>query len=84
MYPKNIILKTYTEPILIDFEKSEFRGLMDRFWRDIDDFIGEIARNVPYGNRFDSISRECIMNIAYKREPTIELINEILETLKGI
>lgn len=84
LFSKNVVLDDNYDPIIIDFEKSNFNSNLMRFWRDIDDFIGDIARYL-LTSELDTICREQVfMNLAFNKPPTQDLINRFIESLRNL
>jgi hypothetical protein len=85
LFPKNIILKTYKDPLLIDFEMSRFNKSHMVFWRDIQDFMGRICHYVKFANELDDIVRKyCIMNLASQNEPSRSIINNFAKDIRDL
>ena len=85
-FSKNIILRSITDPLLIDFEKSSFNeeGKLSLFWRDIDCLLMEVSGYI-FKNELSEISNKyVIISRAYNKEPTPELISEICKDLQKI
>lgn len=83
LFPKNVVLDTEYQPILIDFEKSAFNANHMQFWRDLDDFMGSVARTIfP---ELDDISRShVVMNQAYNRKPDKTNILALLVAIRNM
>jgi serine/threonine protein kinase len=85
LFPKNVILRNQKDPVIIDFEKSSFNRSIMIFWRDIQDFLGEVCRFVSYGNELDNIVHKyCIMNLAVSNEPSQKIINDFAKDISGL
>lgn len=83
-FSKNIVLKTLSDPILIDFERSSFNNNIDQFWRDIDDLLGDISFYI-YNVELSRISREhLLLNRAYLKKPDITNISILCESIKNM
>jgi len=79
-FPKNIIIDDDGYPLIIDYEKSYFNNTTShtQFWRDLSDFLS----TVNYLKNLDNVIREhCMINGAYNKKPTSELINNLLPSL---
>lgn len=88
-FAKNILLETYEDPIIIDFEKSTIDNSKDTlmFWRDIQDLLSEVSMYVGFQGgspMYDLIRKHCGMNLAYNKMPTRDLINEMVVDLKNL
>jgi len=81
--PKNIILNNDYEPLIIDFENSNFNGNIITFWRDLDRFFFIIQRYVKI-NIDDFIRENIIMNMAYNKKPSKENITLLLNNFQKI
>jgi serine/threonine protein kinase len=83
-YPKNIMIDEKEEPIIIDFEMSEFNKDSSLFWRDLSGFLDSVG-SFRYWSELDIIVRNhIIMARAYNRTPTIELINELCTAIRNL
>ena len=81
--PKNIILNDNNEPLIIDFENSNFTGNIMSFWRDLDRFFYIIQRCIEFDlNNF--IRDNITMHMAYNRKPTEEIIILLLNNFQNI
>jgi serine/threonine protein kinase len=81
--PKNIILNDNNEPLIIDFENSNFTGNIMSFWRDLDRFFYIIQRCINFDlNNF--IRDNITMHMAYNRKPTEEIIILLLNNFQNI
>ena len=81
--PKNIILNNNNEPLIIDFENSNFTGNIMSFWRDLDRFFYIIQRCINFDlNNF--IRDNITMHMAYNRKPTEEIIVLLLNNFQNI
>lgn len=82
LFTKNILLKSYTEPIIIDFEHSQFRNDTMRFWRNLQGLIEEVSQYVQFS--LDTVSREhCVINSAYNTTPTKENIASLIKHIQS-
>jgi serine/threonine protein kinase len=86
LFPKNIVLDSNYNPILIDFEKSMLNAprRLDRFWQDVDGFLGEIAR-YTYVNELYDIMRVITCQRAYNVESALNTnIKDILQIISNL
>lgn len=83
LFTKNIVLDDNYNPIIIDFEKSVFDKSLTTFWRDIDDFFGDISRYI-FRNEVDIISRVIMINRAYGIEPSEKIIEDLIYAVKNL
>lgn len=86
LFTKNILLASNTEPVLIDFEKSDFddRNKRQRVWRDIDALLGDVSRYM-WKDELSDISQELvIIPLAYQEEPTIAHVDRICRRLRAL
>lgn len=85
LFPKNIVMKTLKDPIIIDFKMSRLDLTSMTFWRDIQDFLGRITYYVKNTNDLDDLALEyCVKNIAAAKEPTRQIINNFVLAIKDI
>lgn len=77
-FPKNIIIDDDNNPLLIDFENSYFNGTHIQFWRDLSDFFSTVKY---HKNLNDIVRNHCMMNGAYNKKPSIELITKLIDDL---
>ena len=77
-YPKNVILDDDNNPLIIDFENSYFNGTYIQFWRDLTDFFSTIKYHKDLN---DIVRSHCMMNGAYNKKPSIELIIKLIDNL---
>ncbi len=85
LFAKNIVLDK-SDPVIIDFEKSAFSSTdrVQRFWRDLDDLFGDVARYLMK-DELNEIARIYIyLNLAYNKEPTVHMIQNICKALQSI
>jgi tRNA A-37 threonylcarbamoyl transferase component Bud32 len=83
-YPKNIMINEKEEPIIIDFEMSDFSKDPSLFWRDLSGFLDSVG-SFRYWSELDIIVRNhIIIARAYNRIPTIELINELCTAIRNL
>jgi serine/threonine protein kinase len=80
LFPKNIVLDANMRPAVLDFEKSEFAASAMRFWRDIDDLLGEVAR-FAMKNVLDSASRVIFVHLAYGALPNESNVNDLCRAI---
>jgi len=86
LFSKNIVLDDEYNPIIIDFEKSGFEEnnqKLSTFWRDLDDFLGDMSR-YAFRQELDIISRIILINRAYGLGPSGKPIEDLLFALKNI
>lgn len=84
LFTKNVILDNDYNPIIIDFEKSSVhKSNTDRFWRDLDDFLGDIAR-YELKDRLEAICRILIMNRAYNIPPNNNNMSDLINAINNL
>ena len=81
--PKNIILNNNNEPLIIDFENSNFSGNIMSFWRDLDRFFYIIQRYIKF-NLNNFIRENITMHMAYNKKPTEDIIVLLLNNFHNI
>ena len=81
--PKNIILNNNNEPLIIDFENSNFTGNIMSFWRDLDRFFYIIQRYIKF-NLNNFIRENIIMHMAFNKKPTEDIIVLLLNNFQNI
>ena len=81
--PKNIILNNNNEPLIIDFENSNFTGNIMSFWRDLDRFFYIIQRYIKF-NLNNFIRENIIMHMAVNKKPTEDIIVLLLNNFQNI
>lgn len=81
LFPKNIVLDNNEYPIIIDYENAYFNDKTNDhtyFWRDLTDLLSY----VKYEKELSFVIRKhCMMNGAYNKKPTLELINNLINDL---
>jgi serine/threonine protein kinase len=81
LFPKNIVLDDHENPIIIDYENGYFNDKINNhtyFWRDLTDLLSY----VKYEKDLSHVIRiHCMMNGAYNKKPTLELINNLINDL---
>ncbi len=82
-FSKNIILDDNNEPIIIDFELSNFESSSYWFFRDIQNLIEDIQKNYKNIN-FHKIYKLIIINLAYNNVPSNENMKEIIDRIKEL
>jgi serine/threonine protein kinase len=83
--PKNIILDYHDNPIIIDFENSNFSKNIGFFWSDLDRFFIVMSNYFSNKYLFDDFIREHIMmNGAFGKQPTTEIIDKLLIALEKL
>ena len=85
-FPKNVVLDHEYQPIIIDFEKSAFDSpnKVMRFWRDIDDFMGDVSRYVFHGKLDDICRGHVFMNLAMNQGPTEDNIRKLIDAVSEL
>jgi len=85
LFTKNIVLDDNIEPVIIDFEKSNFNDerKLSTFWRDLDDLLGDISRYM-FRNELDNASRIIMIHRAYGKEPNGAPITDLISAIRGI
>lgn len=83
LFLKNILLDNESGPVIIDYEKSKFDRCITTFWRDVDDFLGDVAR-FCYTNELNSASRVIMINRAYGIAPSDSVMSDLMYALKQI
>lgn len=85
-FPKNVVLDEEYRPIVIDFEKSAFDtpNKVTRFWRDIDDFMGDVSRYLFHGKLDDICRIHVFMNLAMSEEPTEDNIRKLIDAVSNL
>ena len=81
--PKNIILNNNNEPLIIDFENSNFTGNIMSFCRDLDRFFYIIQRYIKF-NLNNFIRENIIMHMAFNKKPTEDIIVLLLNNFQNI
>ena len=81
--PKNIILNNNNEPLIIDFENSNFTGNIMSFWRDLDRFFYIIKIYIKF-NLNNFIRENIIMHMAFNKKPTEDIIVLLLNNFQNI
>jgi len=84
LFCKNIILDDNNNPIIIDFEKSQFNyeRKCDIFWNDLDNLCIDISRNIHLSVKMYDIARVLTLHRAYNREPTKEVIDDLIKEIE--
>jgi serine/threonine protein kinase len=81
LFPKNIVLDDNENPIIIDYENAYINDDINNhtyFWRDLTDLLSYIK----YEKDLSFVIRmHCMMNGAYNKTPTLELIKNLISDL---
>lgn len=82
---KNIVLDE-ANPIIIDFEKSQFDNprKCDIFWNDLDNICIDSSRNQYLSVKMYDIARVVTIHRAYNQEPTETIIDDLIKQIKNI
>lgn len=85
LFTKNIILNDKNEPIIIDFEKSDFenKNKCDLFWNDLDNLCLDLSKHKYMCKLFD-VARVLTINRVYRNEPTDSIINDLMRAIDNI
>ena len=84
LFAKNIVLDKDYGPVILDFEKSKFSTDVSRFWLDLDDFLNDVAR-FSFAQELEGISRmHVVMNRAYRKRPTDDILDSLLSAIKDM
>lgn len=86
LFAKNILLQDNLQPVIIDFELSQFNHNKSQFYRDIYDlFSGALHAMPKHSASLNEICRQhVVMHMAYNREPTDENISKLLDAVRSI
>lgn len=85
-FAKNIVLDHNMEPIIIDFEKSQFQDSYkrDKFWNDLDNLFLDVSCNVHIGNFLFDKARTLTLHRAYGTEPTTNVIADLVSSIENL
>lgn len=100
LFCKNVVLKTSKSGAgqhdvavaIIDFELSQFQKNVMQFWRDINEFIGDVARQFythtttqTVAHDLDMIARDHVfMNMAYGKDPDEDGIQALTNSIQDL
>jgi hypothetical protein len=81
LFPKNIVLDDYENPIIIDYENGYINEDIHNhtyFWRDLTDLLSYIK----YEKDLSFVIRShCMINGAYNKKPALELIKNLISDI---
>ena len=86
LFPKNVLMVSETEPILCDYEKSQLhdKNKVSQFWRDLDDFLGDVSR-YAFKSALDALTLQHLyMNLATQTPPSRDAIERLCADVQRI